>query len=100
MHVHAAKRLVVDQLPFLEFGIFRDSEGVSGATVTLDTATFTLDLRAQHRAVRPTEVGSTRIFRPLGLWFDQAGNTRFYLLFDWGNVDTAQTSVVVELQPP
>jgi hypothetical protein len=78
----------------LQFGLFRDRAGVSGAVATFDAVTFTLDLRGNGRTVRPSEVGSLRMLRPLGIWFDRGGFTRFYLAFDWGASKSAEDSVV------
>jgi hypothetical protein len=98
LHMHAdISKPMTGQIGIIQFGLFRNAGGISGAVLTLDAVSFTLDLEGKGLTVQPSEVGSIRMLRPLGIWFDQAGATRFYLAFDWGAAHVTDDSLAIDV---
>jgi hypothetical protein len=95
MHVDLTKRHF--ESFGIELGAFRNNDGISGSVVRFDALRFTLDMAGQGRTVRPNEVGAARLLRPLGIWFEQGGLVRFYVLFDWGAAPASPDSLVVNV---
>jgi hypothetical protein len=78
-------------------GIYRDDRGTSGAEVSLCGVRFILDLRGERRVHRESDIGSMKVYRPKGIWFDHSGATTFYLWFEWEDLPAAYESVVLDV---
>jgi hypothetical protein len=81
----------------VEFGIYQDDYGTSGAEVSLCGVRFILDLRGRQQTHRAGDVGSMKVYRPKGIWFEHSGATTFYLWLEWGDVLAAYESVVLNV---
>jgi hypothetical protein len=89
-------------------GTVRETKGVqvggymragvpSGTDVALHGIRLTLDLVGDGGTHREVDVGSLKIYRPSGLWFDHKGKTTFHLAFEWGKQLAATQSVVLNV---
>ncbi|MRG91673.1 hypothetical protein [Polyangium spumosum] len=81
----------------VSLGAYQDDRGTSGAEVSLCGVRFILDLRGERRAHRKSDIGSMKLYRPRGIWFDHSGATTFYLWLDWGVAPAAYESVVLDV---
>lgn len=81
----------------VDFGIYRDDLGTSGAEVSLCGVRLILDLRGQLQVHRATDLGSMKVYRPNGIWFDHSRATTFYLWLEWGELPAAYESVAINV---
>lgn len=96
MHVRDDHR-VTESLG-IQFATYTRADGPSGGELVMDGVRFTLDLRGDRGTHRPEDIGSLKIYRPNGIWFDHFGAATFLLGFEWGDRIAAPNSVVVEVQ--
>jgi len=96
MHVPVGKS--VTERFGIQFATYTRAEGPSGGELVMDGVRFTLDLRGDQSTHRSEDIGSLKIYRPNGIWFDHFGAATFLLALDWGDRVAAPNSVVVEVQ--
>jgi hypothetical protein len=80
----------------IQFVMYRDEQGPSGAEVSIHGVRLTLDLRGRDRTKRPGDKDAIPVYRPIGLWFDHSGRTTFLLSFHWEGRGASDDSLVFE----
>jgi hypothetical protein len=95
MHVPAGQ--TVRETKGVQVGGYKRAGSPSGAEVIFHGVRLTLDLIGDGGTHRESDIGSLKVYRPSGLWFDHKGATTFHLAFEWGGRLAATESVVLNV---
>jgi len=96
MHIRPGEK--IHATAGVQYGGYKRVDGPSGAEVVLDGVRFTLDLIGDQRTHREDDVGSLKLYRPSGIWFDHADAATFHIGFEWGDLVASAQSVVVHVE--
>jgi hypothetical protein len=97
MYMHAALDRQEHADPGIQYATYNGQRGQSGAEVAFHGVRFTLDLLGLGHVHRESDIGSMKVFRPSGVWFDRAGSTSFYLDFQWGEHPAGVDSIAINV---
>jgi hypothetical protein len=95
MHVPAEK--IVHETKGVQVGAYKRGGSPSGAEVIFHGVRLTLDLVGDRGTHRESDVGSLKVHRPSGIWFDHKGSTTFHIAFEWGDQLGAHESVALNV---
>jgi hypothetical protein len=95
MHVPVGK--TVHENGGVACGLFSRAGVPTGIDFTFDGVRLALDMIGDLGTHRESDVGSIKIHRPSGIWFDHQGSSSFHLGFEWGENVSASQSVAIDV---
>lgn len=95
MHVPAGE--TVRENAGVACGLFSRAGVPTGVDFAFDGVRFTLDMAGDRRTHRESDIGSIKVYRPIGVWFDHHESTSFHLGFEWGEQLAASQSVAINV---
>jgi hypothetical protein len=97
LYMHVPVDMTVQETKGVQVGGYKRAGKPSGSEVVFHGIRLTLDLIGDGGTHRESDVGSLKVCRPSGLWFDHKGTTTFHLAFEWGERLAAPQSVVLNV---
>jgi hypothetical protein len=97
LYMHAPLGDSVDGESGMRCGLFSQEGVASGARFSFGGFSLTLDLIGDGRTHREQDIGSLKIYRPSGIWFEHFGAATFHVGLEWDGRLAAEESVVIHV---